>query len=44
MPDNIKFGLAIPQGWRRGDLPSDKKIILLANMNSQSLLPQQRII
>jgi F420-dependent oxidoreductase-like protein len=25
MPDNIKFGLAIPQGWRRGDLPSDQE-------------------
>jgi hypothetical protein len=21
MSDNIKFGLAIPQGWRKGDLP-----------------------
>ena len=25
MPDNIKFGLSIPQGWRRGDLPSDQE-------------------
>ena len=25
MPDNIKFGLAIPQGWRGGDLPSDQE-------------------
>src|SRR5919202_1470100 len=25
MPDNIKFGLTIPQGWRRGDLPSDQE-------------------
>jgi len=25
MPDNIKFGLAIPQGWRKGDLPLDEE-------------------
>ena len=25
MPDNIKFGLTIPQGWRRGDPPSDQE-------------------
>jgi hypothetical protein len=25
MLDNIKFGLAIPQGWRGGDLPLEKE-------------------
>ena len=25
MSDNIKFGLAIPQGWRKGDLPLDEE-------------------
>ena len=25
MSDNIQFGLAIPQGWRRGDLPLEEE-------------------
>jgi alkanesulfonate monooxygenase SsuD/methylene tetrahydromethanopterin reductase-like flavin-dependent oxidoreductase (luciferase family) len=25
MSDNIKFGLAIPQGWRGGDLPLEEE-------------------
>ena len=25
MSDNIKFGLAIPQGWREGDLPLEEE-------------------
>ena len=25
MSDNIKFGLAIPQGWRGGDFPLEEE-------------------
>jgi hypothetical protein len=25
MSDNVQFGLAIPQGWRRGDLPLEEE-------------------
>ena len=30
MSDNIKFGLAIPQGWRGGDLPLEEENIPFA--------------
>jgi hypothetical protein len=43
MSDNIKFGLAIPQGWRGGDFPLEEENDPVSHMNSQSLLQQQLI-